>query len=497
MKNILEMFETSVQRDPNRTAVTDGKMTFSYQALQKVSQRCGSQLAQQHIRNQPIGVYMEKGTLTLTAFMGIVYSGNFYVLLNPELPDQRLSQMAHVLQTTCLITDQAHLEKAREIFDLPHILTIETLMEAAIRPEILTNIRQRCIDTDPLYANFTSGSTGIPKGVVVSHRSVIDFIQVFTRTFHFQKEDVFGNQAPFDFDVSVKDIYSAWACGGQLVIIPKALFSQPTALLDYICEHHITIMIWAVSALCLISTFHGLDYRTPETVRQVLFSGETMPLKHLKNWLTHLPETTFVNLYGPTEITCNCTYHQIERQRDYTQGLPIGQPFDNEDVFLLDQNDQGIGEICVRGSALALGYFNAWEQTTAHFVQNPLNSAYPERIYRTGDLGYWDHQELYFVGRKDDQIKYQGHRIELGEIEKAMDAIEGVERCCCIYDHNRQKLYGFYIGNLSRKALHSELKKRLPPFMIPNALRQKAQFPLTKNGKIDRRALLKGEEHVS
>ena len=255
-------------------------------------------------------------------------------------------------------------------------------------------------------------------------------------------------------------------------------------------------MIWAVSALCLITGFHALDYRTPETVKRILYSGEVMPLKALKEFRKHLPEVTYVNLYGPTEITCNCTYHVLDKDRDYSAGIPIGRPFPNEDVFLLDGEDRLVtepgaeGEICVRGTCLALGYYRNPEQNAAHFVQNPLNPHYPERIYRTGDLAkYNELGELVFSGRKDFQIKYMGHRIELEEIERAMNAIEGVERACCLFDEKKSRLRGFYVGTLAKDELHAAMKRDLPVFMVPGILRQVEAMPLTKNGKIDRKAL--------
>ena len=198
--------------------------------------------------------------------------------------------------------------------------------------------------------------------MVVSHSSVLDFTDVFTETFGFDKTERIANQAPFDFDVSVKDIYTAIKTGATLVLVPRELFSRPVELLDFLCEQKITTMIWAVSALCLVSMFHGLEYKCPVTVRKVLFSGEVMPMKQLKDWMVHLPEAEFVNLYGPTEITCNCTYHVIRRDREYAEGIPIGRAFANEAVFLMDAQRQrvtepgAVGEICVRGRALALGY---------------------------------------------------------------------------------------------------------------------------------------------
>lgn len=497
MYNVLEWLEQSANLYSEKIAVIDEKSSLTYAELKEDSRCIGSALSGLVEMRTPVAVLADKGTDTLCLFFGSAYAGCFYVLLNPELPIVRLAQVQSVLEAEYIVTEKKYLDIARELVPEKRILLIDDLKKHDIDDATLESIRNKAVDTDPIYANFTSGSTGIPKGVVVSHRSVIDFINVFTDTFSFEESDRIGNQAPFDFDVSVKDIYSAIKTGATLVIIPRHLFSKPVELLDYICDHKITVMTWAVSALCLISTFHGLDYRVPETVRKVLFSGEVMPYKHLKSWMEHLPEATFVNVYGPTEITCNCTYHVIDRSRDYTDGVPIGKAFLNEHVFLLDENDKEItaedeaGEICVRGTALALGYYRAKEQTDKHFVQNPLNDRYIDMIYRTGDLGKYNVEgEINFCGRKDFQIKHMGHRIELEEVESAMAQIEGIERACCVFDEAKSKLYGFYVGDMDKKELHIKMSEKLPIFMVPSALRKVEQMPLTKNGKIDRKALL-------
>lgn len=494
--NVLNYLENSANLFPQRIAVTDESKSLSYSELLSVCGNIGTVVFKKVGSKKPIGVFMEKSADALCALLGACFAGCFYTSFSTELPSTRLFKMAEVLKPALIITDRKLKGDAERIFEGFKIVTFEDLSKEEGDFDLLKKIRDSVIDTDPLYINFTSGSTGTPKGIVVSHRSVIDFIDCFCETFGFTCDDVFANQAPFDFDVSVKDIYSALKCSATLVVIPRRLFSAPAELIDFLCDKNVTVMIWAVSALCLLSTFHALDYRTPESVKKILFSGEVMPLKALKNFKQHLPDAMYVNLYGPTEITCNCTYHILDNDRDYQNGIPIGKPFLNEDVFLLDDNDKAVteaeisGEICVRGSALALGYYSCEEQNNKHFVQNPLNSYYPERIYRTGDLGkYSENHELFFCGRKDFQIKYMGHRIELEEIERAMGAIDGVERCCCLFDEKKSRLKGFYIGSIEKDELHLEMKEKLPAFMIPGMIRKVDEMPLTKNGKIDRKKL--------
>lgn len=496
MNNVLKYLCASYRAYPERKAVLDDSKEYTYEEYYTLTRRIGSGIAARASQRQPVGVYMEKCADAVAVFLGAVWAGCFYSCLNTELPDGRLQQIASVLEPRLIVTQESLLEKAQALFPGAAIVTVEALAQTEENDALLALRQERAIDTDVLYVNFTSGSTGVPKGIAVGNRSVLDFIDCFVPLFGIDHTDVIANQAPFDFDVSVKDIYSALYAGAALAVVPRRFFSAPTQLIDFLCDTGTTTMIWAVSALCLITGFHALDYKTPENIRRIIYSGEVMPLKALKEFRKHLPDALYVNVYGPTEITCNCTYHILEKERDYAEGVPIGVPFPNEHVFLLDEEDRLVeepgkeGEICVRGTALALGYYRNPEQNNAHFVQNPLNPNYPERIYRTGDLGKYNSLgELVFSGRKDFQIKYMGHRIELEEIERAMNAIDGVERACCLFDEKKSRLRGFYVGTVDKESLHARMKKDLPAFMVPGILRQVEEMPLTKNGKIDRKKL--------
>ena len=303
MKNILEFLQVTAAALPDKMAVAAEDGCCSWRELLHGSECIGTALAVRTGPRAPVPVLMEKGRHALCAFFGAVQAGCFYVPLNPDLPQPRLRQVLEVLRPSCILTDGIHRALAGQLMPAGEVLQIEDLLQSTPDPAALEHVRAGMTDQDPLYCLFTSGSTGTPKGVVISHRAVLDFIPSFTALFGIGADDVIGNQAPFDFDVSVKDIYAAVQTGATLVVIPRRLFSQPAALMDYLCDHRVTTLTWAVSALCLVSALHGLEYRAPDRVRRVLFSGEVMPPAHLRRWMQALPHAEFANLYGPTEIT--------------------------------------------------------------------------------------------------------------------------------------------------------------------------------------------------
>ena len=495
MKNVLEYLENSAKMFPSKIAAKDEKTQCTYSELLNRAKEVGTFLSEKIESRSPVVVFSEKSVEVLQLFMGIVYAGGFYVLLDPSFPTQRINQILTVLNAGIVLTTPDKRDKLEESGYKGSIVLFDDV-KSDIDENKLLQIRNNSIDTDPLYGIFTSGSTGVPKGVVICHRSVIDFIDVFTDTFGITDKDVMANQAPFDFDVSVKDIYSCLKTGATLIIIPKAYFMFPNNVIDMLEDNKVTTLVWAVSALCLLNRLHGLKYKVPSAIKKIMFSGEMMPIKQLNQWRAYYPDAMFVNLYGPTEITCNCTYYILDREFTEEDKLPMGYAFKNEKVFLLDDEDKEIteagraGEICVAGTALALGYYNNPENTAKAFTLNPLNSAYPEMIYRTGDLAYYGEDGMfYFAGRKDFQIKHMGHRIELEEIDSAINAISGVDRACTFFDTAKNKIVTFYVGEAERKEIIDAMKTKVPEFMIPNVFMQVDEMPLTKNGKIDRNEL--------
>ena len=498
--NILWSLEQTAKKYEDRVAVSDVNQELTWKGLVKKAQVIGAELSKKVQPGNPIPVLLEKSSETLAVMLGIVYAGCFYVPVNPMNPAERLRKIMEKLEPEVIISDEKGKEQLAAVgIGLEEkVIGLETLLPTTgtdlseEQRSKLEQIQGQWKETDALYGIFTSGSTGTPKAIVVSHGAVSRFVRHFTEIFEITSEDVIGNQAPFDFDVSVKDIYSSIMTGAQLVLIPKEYFSTPPRLLDYLCDKKVTNLTWAVSALTLVSALKGLNYRVPESVKRVMFSGEAMPPKQLRIWQEKLPEAKFVNLYGPTEITCNCTYFPIERQYEDSEKIPAGKAFPGRRVILVDEEGKQVtepgvqGEICSAGESLANGYYKEPEQTAEKFVLYPVDGT-EQRMYRTGDLGSYDEEgNIVFAGRKDFQIKHMGHRIELEEIERSMTALDGVEKSCCVFDMEKNRIMGFYLGEKAASDVRKQMKEKLPVYMVPTKLIQVDEMPLNKNGKTDR-----------
>ena len=495
--NVLYYLEECANTSPNSIALKDELESITYKEYAEYAQKIGSYIATHYAGsfNQPVAVVIDRNIKSIYTFMGVVYSGNMYVPLDASMPVERVNLILDTLKPIAIIDAT---DSSDNLFN--SIKTDDIINSSNIDNKLLEEIRNNSIDTDPLYAIFTSGSTGVPKGVCVSHRSVIDLIEAFDEAFSFEIGTVFGNQAPFDFDVSVKDIYNALYCQGCVSVIPKRMFTAPKMLVEYLYNEKIDALIWAVSALRIVSEFN--TFKSIEkfpSLKKVFFSGEVMPVKSLNYWMEYYKNTQFINLYGPTEITCNCSYYIIDRSFKLDEKIPAGKPFKNTRMFLVDEKNEviksqeTIGEICVSGSCLALGYWNNADKTSESFVQNAKICEYPSKMYKTGDLGYYDSDyNFVFVSRKDYQIKHMGHRIELGEIETSLNAIDCVGTAVCVYVEDREKIVCFYQSEADcKKDIVKELSKKLPKYMWPNVYERYDMLPLNKNGKIDRVKLKK------
>ncbi|HHU72153.1 MAG TPA: amino acid adenylation domain-containing protein, partial [Clostridiales bacterium] len=275
-------------------------------------------------------------------------------------------------------------------------------------------------------------------------------------------------------------------------LIPKSLFMFPLQLVEYLNEHKFNTICWVVSALTMISALGAFEKDVPRYLHTIAFGSEVFPIKQFNLWRKHKPEARFVNLYGPTEATGMSCYYEVNREFQLDDVIPIGRPFKNTEIILLDEdkkipNKGEVGEICIRGTSLTLGYYKNFEKTNEVFIQNPLNDRYPELIYCTGDLGKYNEEgELVFVSRKDNQIKHMGHRIELGEIEIVANMMKNIQTACCLFDNVKKKIILFYVGDVTSAEVANYLKEKLPRYMVPNVIRALDKMPLTANGKIDR-----------
>lgn len=499
--NILSYLDDKVLRFPYKTAIADDKRSMTFKQWQAEAESIGTRIAHdtKGVMRRAVLVFVDRKIETLVGFMGVVESGNFYVPIDCRMPVERVRLIAEICNAVAAVTicDKDNLILDQIGFAGFRYNYLEVIQET--KDEVLlAKLRRQIIDLDPVYCIFTSGSTGVPKGVIISQRSMVDLADWLVETFNFTDDDALGNQTPFYFDGSVKDICICLKSGATLNVIGKKYFTFTKHLIPILNERHISAILWATSAIVMVGNSDILSLDLPEHLRLVTFAGEAMPAKQLRTWQEKLPDVRFVNLYGPTEITVDCTYFDVTRQYDDDEYIPIGKACRNMQVLVLKSDDTEaavgeVGELCVRGSGVALGYYGNRTKTEEVFVQNPLNTLYNDIIYRTGDLVKSDEDgNLIFVSRKDFQVKHKGNRIELGEIEVAVNAIKGVTNAACIFDQPNDKLILYYTTNDNQPLdIINLVKDRIPVYMFPEVVNHLQQMPYNLNGKIDRIALKK------
>lgn len=497
--NLIELFEESVREYPGKVAVIDKERqaTFSdlrQQALQLAAKIIGLGVGQ----NKPIGVFLDKSVECVYANLGILYAGDFYMNLDIKTPAERIRNIIQLVEPAVIISTSRQVKSIAAIIPetVQLILLDEEEWTAEVDAQAILGKLSTIIDTDPSCIINTSGSTGTPKGVVLNHKSFFDFIEWSIDTFHFGNDMVMGSLSPIVFDIYSYELCMLMAKASTLVVLPAHLAAFPAKILEVLEQHKVNFLFWVPTIMVNIANMDLLSAFRLESLRTVWFAGEVFPTKQYNYWHRHLPQVTFANLYGPIEITLDCTYYIIDREIPDEEPLPIGYPCRNTDVLILDDDDRLVsesgveGELCVRGTSLAMGYYNNPEKTAAAFVQNPLNKAYPETIYRTGDIVCFNEEGLImFKGRKDNIVKHMGYRTDLGEIEHVIiNTLKLVRNGCIVYNQAEKQITLFYEAEqeIPASEFRMQIGRVLPKYMIPTVFHRLEQLQRNNNGKIDR-----------
>jgi amino acid adenylation domain-containing protein len=434
-------------------------------------------------KKHPVVVLMSKSPATIAAFLGVMYAGCPYVPLDRELAPFRVKSIVETVDPSVIICDDASFQFAQDLDFRAPLVRYGDIPDSGAVLEI-----PETIDRDIIYIVFTSGSTGVPKGVAATHAGVIDSTETLCSLLGADETTLFGSQTPLYVDACVKEVYLTLKCGCSTALIPKTLFSVPLKLAEFLSEHKVNTLCWVASALSMLSSFGVLAKAKPEYLRTICFGGEVFPIAQYDIWKSAYPDARFFNLYGPSEVTgVSCAFDTSE---DYDGAIPIGRAVANTEVLLL--ND----EILIRGTHLAAGYYKDAERTAQSFVQNPYHNDYPDIVYKTGDLAKLDARgNLVFTARRDHQIKHMGYRIELTEIEAFAATLAGVSVACCVFDKARDRIILFYAGSAETADISLILRKNLPKYLLPFRVLKEPELPRTPSGKIDRVSLqAKAEE---
>lgn len=514
-------------RFPERQAVRMYGCGLTYAELDRQSQQLSRALCNIGVqRGDRVGIYLHKSLASVVAVFGVLKAGGVYVPLDPHAPAARLAYICRDCDIRILLTGPNKLAGVAELCSEGAPLRAALVLEpwGGLSPPRLPNLdwisweevvcqpadgpfsREGC-DTDLAYILYTSGSTGLPKGVMIAHRTIFTFLNWCRATFQLGSDDRVTSYAPLHFDLSTFDLYATVAAGGTVVLVPETLPALPVKLVDLLEQERITVTYLVPSILSLMVSYGRLEAHDLSALRLVLFAGEVFPIKYLRRLVTALPQATFYNLYGPTETNV-CTYYRVRPEDvapERAEPVPIGRACENQEVFALSQTGERItepgveGELWVRGSGVALGYWGDAERTARSFVQNPLNPVYPDRVYRTGDVVVLapDRVNWIYRGRRDHMVKSRGYRVELGEIENALYRHEQVKEAVAVAVPDEllgNRIHAFVVLGDGARVTVPDLERFvasvLPKYMVPERIHLCSQLPKTSSGKMDRPTLV-------
>lgn len=470
---------------PDKVAIVDKEKSITFSELRARAISLASEIHKIHPQTKrPIVVETDRLLETIISFFAVIYSGNFYVPIDAAMPRERIETIKKRLESTLGIYH------TKNIFE-DYALQYEYDHDYGCDEAALERIRAKMIDADPVYVLFTSGTTGEPKGVVISNFMLVDLQDWLYKTLKINENDRLANQTPLFFDASLKELCLFTKTGATLYLMDPKDFLFPVKVVEYLNENKITAILWSVSALNILANSNVFDIDKPKYLRLVTFAGEQMSAQKLNIWRQAV-EVEYFNLYGPTEATCDCCYYKVDRDFQDDEIIPIGKACENMEVMILDGDKEADeGELVIRGRGVSYGYYNKLDQTEKAFVQNPLNKAYREIVYRSGDFVRRNNfGEIEFLARKDNQVKVFGHRIELDEIERQVYAM-GIHEASAVFDKENEIIILFYSGKeFLRKEFKDFILERLPKYMLPSKFVHMDALPKTQNTKIDKKRLL-------
>jgi len=500
-----QYFSQSAARFPDKPAICCENESLTFREADEFSNAFARALqAAGAERGQLVPFFMKKSPRSMLSILSILKADCAYVPIDVKSPAQRLTSILLAAEAKVVVVDdesQAQFEKLIPADARPVLLNISQFAPVDVAAVVSHNL-----SIDMAYVLFTSGSTGVPKGVMIPHKAIIDYIDWCVETYALTSNDVISNHAPLYFDNSTFDLYCAFKTGATLHLVHDELNAVLPRLVKWLSEREITTFFCVPSVLTLLLRSRRLKPDSFPKLRHVLSAGEVLPRDILAEWMALYPQIQFTNMYGPTEITVDCSYHivHVPPSKDMLS-IPIGKARNNMELFVrlpsgaLSQAVGAEGELLVRGTSVAYGYLGDAERTQKAFIQNPNNRFFHDPLYCTGDLVRIDsNADFLFMGRADDQIKFLGYRIELGEIEASLVGIEGVHEGVVVFQRGANGTEG-ELGALvslnagfDQAALRLALQARLPGYMVPTRFAiAEADFPRTPNGKYDRKETLK------